>query len=273
MPTQVTRAPLANRALEGWALLATPKLSGGGSRPTIPGRSEPDWRNGGRPSRAYGFTLIELLIVVAVIAVLVSIALPVYNGIEDRARATQDMSNLRQIGLATQMYMNDNDGVIFSTSDTWMNQLHPKYLPAWKIFQSPFDKRAPSKVGDSTTPISYGLNGNSKAGGTVPSIAGLLSDKIANSSAFILFAPAQMRGTTVAFQGTPNGFAAGVTVWKSTTAPGGSASGGTHNNRTRINAVFADMHTEAMLWSKFILDTDPNDATAAQRWDPYQPYP
>src|SRR6266849_4919802 len=102
------------------------------------------------------------------------------------------MNNLRQIGLATQMCINDNDGTVFSSdasAGTWMSQLKPKYLAAWKIFQAPFDKRPASEKGDATTPISYGLNGNTKSGGT--SIAGLLSDKIRNPSAFILFAPAQ----------------------------------------------------------------------------------
>src|SRR5438067_13514318 len=105
-----------------------------------------------RTDKTRGFTLIELLVVIAIIAVLVSIAYPVYTSVQERARAAQDMSNLRQIGLATQMYMNDNDGVIFSsTGGTWMSQLEPKYIPAWKIFESPFDKRAPSEVGDATT--------------------------------------------------------------------------------------------------------------------------
>src|SRR5947209_6858783 len=192
--------------------------------------------------RKNGFTLIELLVVIAIIAVLASIAFPVFTNVQERARAAQDMSNLRQIGLATQMYMNDNDGTIFSTSSsagTWMSQLEPKYVPAWKIFQSPFDKRAPSEKGDGTTPISYGLNGNSKSGS---SIAGLLSDKIANPSAFILIAPAQDSSNTVAFQGTPG---ATVVEYKGT-SNAGTAKGGTHSGRTRVNAVFADMHTEAM---------------------------
>jgi len=235
-----------------------------------PSRPDGVGRHRGRPSiLRCGFTLIELLVVIAIIAVLVSIAYPVYTSVQERARAVQDMSNLRQIGLATQMYMNDNDGVIFSNdpnAGTWMSQLEPKYIPAWKILQSPFDKRTPSEKGDKTTPVSYGLNGNSKSGN---SIAGLLSDKIANSSAFILLAPAQDSSSTVAFQGTPS---AAVTEYKGTSGAG-MAKGGTHSGRTRINAVFADMHTETMLWSKFILDTDPNDSTAAQRWDPYQPYP
>ena len=218
----------------------------------------------GRPSiLRCGFTLIELLVVVAIIAVLVSIAFPVFNTVQEHARAAQDMSNLRQIGLATQLYMNDNDGVIFSSdtsAGTWMAQLEPKYVPAWKIFQSPFDKRAPSEMGDSTTPVSYGLNGNPNTSVKGSSIAGLLSDKITNPSAFILFAPAQQRGSSVSFQGSPVGFSSGVIVYKGTSSPGGNATGGTHGSRARINAVFADIHTETMLWSKFILDNDSNDA-------------
>ncbi len=59
------------------------------------------------------FTLIELLVVITIIAILASIALPVFSSIQEKARATQDMNNLRQLGIATQTYLNDNDGVIF----------------------------------------------------------------------------------------------------------------------------------------------------------------
>ncbi len=210
-----------------------------------------------------GFTLIELLVVITIIIILASIAFPVFTNVQERAKATQDMSNLRQIGLATQMYLNDNDNVLFdATLPTWMEQLHPKYLPAWKIFQSPFDKRSPSEL-TASAPISYGLNGNSKAGGT--SIAGLSTDKITNPSAFIIFSPAQDSTGLVAFQGTSG---ASVTEYKGTSSPGGTAKGGTHSGRKRINALFADLHSESMSWANFLLDTDPNDSTAAQRWDP-----
>ncbi len=216
---------------------------------------------------AHAFTLIELIVVLAIIAILMSMVYPMYTSISERAKAIKDMSNLRQIGLATQTYMNDNDGVLFSTAagaGTWMAQLHPKYLSGWRIFQSPFDKRTSSEV-DASAPISYGLNGNTKAGGS--SIAGLLANKIASPSAFIMFAPAQAAGITVTFAG---GTAAAVTVYKNTNP---AASGGTHNSRKQINALFADFHAETMLWSKFILDSDSNDPSAALRWDPYLGYP
>jgi prepilin-type N-terminal cleavage/methylation domain-containing protein len=215
-----------------------------------------------------GFTLIELLVVIAIIAILVGIALPVFSTVQEKARITQDLNNLRQIGIATQLYLNDNDSVLFTTSGTWMSKLHPKYLPSWKIFQSPFDKRA-SLEDDSTAPISYGLNGNTKAGGT--SIAGISTDKIKKPSIFILFAPAQARGTKTAFTGTA---AINVTVYKASSFPGGSAIGGIQNRRLRIDALFADLHGDSLDWSTFLRDTAiTSDADAMYRWDPDNPWP
>ena len=223
-----------------------------------------------------GFTLFELLVVIVIIAILASIAYPVYTSVLERARVTQDMNNLRQIGIATQLYLNDNDGVLFSTTTSWMSQLHPKYLSAWNIFQSPFDKRAAIEDDVTlTSPVSYGLNGNTKAGS---SIEGIASSKISKPSSFILFAPAQASGTSVTFQGTAATTTPGVTVVgingnQATSSPGGNATGGTHNSRQRINALFADLHSESVLWTTFTTDstvaTDPNSF----RWNPYLPAP
>src|SRR5260370_34452084 len=118
---------------------------------------------GSPPLAKHAFTLIELLIVIAIIAILAGIAIPALNSAFERAKATKDMSNLRQIGTATQMYMNDNNGVFpGSGTATWMLQLEQsrKYLSSWRVLESPFDKRSTSELGDATTRISYGINAN-----------------------------------------------------------------------------------------------------------------
>ena len=67
-------------------------------------------------SRTQAFTLIELVVVIAIIAVLASILLPVFAQAREKARSTACISNLRQITAATVMYTQDYDETFGSAS-------------------------------------------------------------------------------------------------------------------------------------------------------------
>lgn len=77
-------------------------------------------RRGAVTPHKTGFTLIELLVVIAIIAVLAAILFPVFAQAREKARQTACLSNLRQIGTAARMYMEDYDGQMFHHHEGWV---------------------------------------------------------------------------------------------------------------------------------------------------------
>jgi prepilin-type N-terminal cleavage/methylation domain-containing protein/prepilin-type processing-associated H-X9-DG protein len=114
-----------------------------------------------RKQRTGGFTLIELLVVIAIIAILAAILFPVFAQAREKARQTTCASNLRQIGQATALYMQDWDETFPDATASvlkgapWMEQLRP-YIGSKDLTRCPSD---PSDFGpNSKHPTSYVLN-------------------------------------------------------------------------------------------------------------------
>jgi prepilin-type N-terminal cleavage/methylation domain-containing protein len=76
-----------------------------------------------------GFTLIELLVVIAIISILAALVLPVLQSAKEKARQGVCLSNLRQMGLAVQMYGDDNNGFL-PFGDNWPSATE-NYLGPW----------------------------------------------------------------------------------------------------------------------------------------------
>ncbi|MCC6402871.1 MAG: prepilin-type N-terminal cleavage/methylation domain-containing protein [Fimbriimonadaceae bacterium] len=66
------------------------------------------------------FTLIELLVVIAIVAILAAILFPVFSQAKAAAKRTLCASNMRQLGVASQLYMADFEGALFHHHEDWV---------------------------------------------------------------------------------------------------------------------------------------------------------
>jgi prepilin-type N-terminal cleavage/methylation domain-containing protein/prepilin-type processing-associated H-X9-DG protein len=217
------------------------------------------------------FTLIELLVVIATIGILLGIAVPALNSAYERAKVTKDLSNLRQIGIAMQTYLNDKDSVlpvinaVPGTGTTANPVIYSKYIATRKVFQSPFDKRTPSEA--DTAPVSYGINQN------MYDLIGANMAKVVSPASTILMAPNYNGNPGVSTSWT--GLAAAAPFVPNLAVGGGSGmTTGPQRNGTQINALFCDLHVETMVFGPngspaagSFKDTS-TDPVGLKHWDP-----
>ena len=146
------------------------------------------------PGQIDAFTLLELLMVIAVIAILAALLLPVLGQAKGRGQRTTCLNNLHQINMATRMYIEDhNDALVFPKGPELYKEYIKSYAgykglpsPSEKLFVCPADTFYWSRGNGTgnyhgsglcaqsfTDYASYAFNGGNRRNTNYPGLAGV----------------------------------------------------------------------------------------------------
>ena len=152
------------------------------------------------PGKWRAFTLIELLVVIAVIAILAALILPALSKAKARAQKIACTSNLRQVGLATRLFVDDHEGLFPTRGGTNVAQwptLFAPYYQNFAVLRCPSDRPDPhpgsSTLPDDQHPRSYWINGFNDFYGQMPPDVLEVEQSRHNGSASYAFADSSVR--------------------------------------------------------------------------------
>jgi general secretion pathway protein G len=94
-----------------------------------------------QPSRFQerAFTLVELLTVIAIVAILAAVALPIIGSFRAKGQQSKCAANLKQIGAAFSLWAADNNGVVKSRDHSgWINGPDGTYCRSWVSNLNPY---------------------------------------------------------------------------------------------------------------------------------------